>query len=91
MSSAKPKENYDFPKTLLEFGYNFDESGQLKKLDKKTGNFTQAPFEFHVREDPSYNQLHYEALGEVRLFSIFFFVLGKFNKDGNNSSSIQIM
>ncbi|XP_014289174.1 FAM172 family protein homolog CG10038 [Halyomorpha halys] len=54
-----------FPKTLEEFGYRFNDCGKLRKIDVKTGESTDTPFEFNVSPDPSYNQKHYEALGEV--------------------------
>lgn len=53
-----------FPKSLKEFGYDFDEDGRLRKLSK-TGLLTKEGFEFNVSEDPQYNQKRYEALGEV--------------------------
>lgn len=49
-----------FPKTLEEFGYQFNKDGQLRNIE------TDEPFKFEVKEgDRSYNQKHYEALGEV--------------------------
>lgn len=67
MSSGTPKGKLEFPKTLIEFGYNFDDNGELKKIDKSTGSVTKVPFEFQVQDDPDYNQKHYEALGDVSL------------------------
>uniref|UniRef100_A0A8D8LZ81 UPF0528 protein CG10038 n=1 Tax=Cacopsylla melanoneura TaxID=428564 RepID=A0A8D8LZ81_9HEMI len=65
MSPSK-HARYTFPRTLIEFGYNFDERGELKKLDKVTGDVSSSPFEFHVKDnDDVYNQKHYEALGET--------------------------
>lgn len=58
--SKKEKIEEGFPDTLSDFGYAFDKDGKLK--NKETGK----PFQFVVREgDHSYNQRHYEALGEV--------------------------
>lgn len=56
-----------FPKTLEEFGYRFNDCGKLRKIDPKTGESTDSPFEFNISSDPSYNQKRYEALGEVFL------------------------
>lgn len=53
------KETVTFPKTLEEFKYEFNEKGQLRHTE------TNKPFEFHVSDDSSYNQQHYEALGEI--------------------------
>lgn len=43
--------------------------GKLRKLDPKTNELTKEGYEFKVSEDPTYNQKHYEALGEVIFFS----------------------
>ncbi|XP_064481621.1 cotranscriptional regulator ARB2A homolog [Ornithodoros turicata] len=49
-----------FPSTIAEFGYHFNEFGQLRH--NKTGE----PYQFDVRlNNPSYNQKRYEALGEL--------------------------
>ncbi|KAJ7369912.1 hypothetical protein OS493_035485 [Desmophyllum pertusum] len=49
-----------FPQTLEEFGYKFNEDGQMRNIE------TGEPFKFDVKEgDRAYNQKHYEALGEV--------------------------
>ncbi|XP_046569818.1 uncharacterized protein LOC124278112 isoform X5 [Haliotis rubra] len=53
------EERYTFPKRLEEFGYRFNEDGQLRHID------TEEPFVFKVSSNHSYNQLRYEALGEV--------------------------
>ncbi|XP_043665184.1 FAM172 family protein homolog CG10038 isoform X1 [Vespula pensylvanica] len=55
----------DFPKSLNEFGYDFDADGKLKKLNTETGLLINEGFEFNVSENPQYNQKRYEALGEV--------------------------
>ncbi|XP_068231258.1 cotranscriptional regulator ARB2A [Palaemon carinicauda] len=56
MASARDSE---FPTDLAGFGYEF-KNGKMRNI--KTGG----PFEFVVREgDQAYNQMHYEALGEV--------------------------
>ncbi|GAB6028345.1 hypothetical protein CHUAL_002516 [Chamberlinius hualienensis] len=49
----------EFPNTLQEFGYHFNEEGRL--CDIKTGQ----PFDFKVSEDHTYNQKRYEAIGEI--------------------------
>ncbi|KAL1453800.1 hypothetical protein WDU94_010113 [Cyamophila willieti] len=77
MSPSK-HARYTFPKTLLDFGYNFDERGELKKIDKVTGDISNSPFEFHVKDDDVYNQKHYEALGE----SITEYVYDLLTKEG---------
>ena len=53
---------YEFDRytSIEEFGYEFNEDGELRS--KETGK----PFNFVVKcDDPVYNQKHYEALGEV--------------------------
>ncbi|EDO34299.1 predicted protein, partial [Nematostella vectensis] len=46
--------------TIEEFGYHFNERGQLRSIQ------TGEPFMFEVKPgDRQYNQNHYEALGEV--------------------------
>ncbi|KAL5003924.1 hypothetical protein ScPMuIL_017380 [Solemya velum] len=53
-------EKYEFPRTLEEFGYAFNEEGELR--DVKTGN----RFEFKVEADNHrYNQARYNALGDI--------------------------
>ncbi|XP_023226430.1 protein FAM172A-like [Centruroides sculpturatus] len=50
----------EFPKTIKEFGYYFNEYGQLRHSK------TNEPFKFEVKEeDYDYNQRHYEILGEL--------------------------
>ncbi|CAG8672926.1 7461_t:CDS:2 [Acaulospora morrowiae] len=50
----------EFPKSVEGFGYRFNEEGKLRNIK------TNERFEFYVkRDDHSYNQKHYEALGEV--------------------------
>lgn len=56
---GKVEEDH-FPKTLEEFGYQFNKDGQMRHIE------TGEPFKFEVKEgDRRYNQKHYEALGEV--------------------------
>ncbi|XP_033224993.1 FAM172 family protein homolog CG10038 isoform X2 [Belonocnema kinseyi] len=55
----------DFPKSLREFGYDFNENGKLRKIDPVTGATTNESFDFNVSDDADYNQKHYEALGEI--------------------------
>ncbi|XP_048583591.1 FAM172 family protein homolog [Nematostella vectensis] len=56
--ATKP-DFYKF-KTIEEFGYHFNERGQLRSIQ------TGEPFMFEVKPgDRQYNQNHYEALGEV--------------------------
>ena len=55
-------EMYDFGSytTLNEFGYKFNEAGELRNIE------SDEPFSFVVKsDDHTYNQEHYEALGEV--------------------------
>lgn len=52
-------------KTIKEFGFGFNEEGQLRQLDPKTGNTTDKPFVFEVFKSRSENQKRYEALGEA--------------------------
>ena len=60
-----------FPKTLEDFGYRFNSSGKLRKIDSSTGELTDLPFEFNVSLDQSYNQKHYEAIGEVFMLIVY--------------------
>ncbi|XP_052098240.1 cotranscriptional regulator FAM172A-like isoform X2 [Mytilus californianus] len=53
-------EEYDFPKTLEEFGYHFNEDEQLRNIE--TGN----GFNFVEKGDNHrYNQNRYEAIGDI--------------------------
>lgn len=56
----------DFPKTLKEFGYAFNERGELRCIDPETGKPGDKPFEFQaIKDNMHYNQRRYEALGEI--------------------------
>ncbi|KAG7481308.1 hypothetical protein MATL_G00065300 [Megalops atlanticus] len=56
----KDEPPLNFPKTLEEFEYAFNDQGQLRHI--KTGE----PFVFNYREDlHRWNQKRYEALGEI--------------------------
>uniref|UniRef100_A0A1A8RTI1 Family with sequence similarity 172, member A n=1 Tax=Nothobranchius rachovii TaxID=451742 RepID=A0A1A8RTI1_9TELE len=56
----KDEPPFNFPQTLEEFEYAFNEHGQLRHT--KTGE----PFVFNAREDlHRWNQKRYEALGEI--------------------------
>lgn len=57
--------NLKYPKTLPEFGYDFDSQGRLRQIDPKTGSLTDRPYEFQVSSSHAENQERYEALGEV--------------------------
>ncbi|XP_076029729.1 cotranscriptional regulator ARB2A isoform X2 [Oratosquilla oratoria] len=62
MAAKEPskKPRYYFPETINGFGYKFDEEGKLRNIETGEG------FHFVVKEGShEYNQLHYEALGEV--------------------------
>lgn len=76
--SVEEPSTPSFPKTLEGFGYKFNDSklikwqcqyitdittgGQLRQIENNE------PFVFKVKEsDQQYNQLHYEALGEVSI------------------------
>lgn len=53
-------ENEEFPKSIKEFGYCFNEYGQLRHC------ITGEPFKFEARkQDHDYNQRRYEILGEL--------------------------
>jgi len=59
-------ESHTFPDTLAGFGYGFNENGQMRQIDRKTGQITNTPFQFEVKpNNHGFNQAHYEALGEV--------------------------
>ena len=54
------EENYDFPKTLTDFGYKFNEAGQLRNIETDNG------FNFEERAgNHKYNQKRYEAIGDI--------------------------
>lgn len=43
----------------------FLDAGQLRQIDTENGSITDKPFKFDVSDNTSYNQKHYEALGEA--------------------------
>lgn len=49
---------------LKDFGYAFNDKGQLRQLDDD-GNLTDEPFNFQISSSHSENQKNYEAIGEV--------------------------
>lgn len=49
---------------LKDFGYAFNDQGQLRKLDDD-GNLTDEPYNFQISNSQSENQRNYEAIGEV--------------------------
>ncbi|GBP79900.1 UPF0528 protein CG10038 [Eumeta japonica] len=51
-------------KALGDFGYGFNDEGQLRKLDK-TGYPGEEPFQFSVSDNHQECQRHYEELGEA--------------------------
>ncbi|KAK3607074.1 hypothetical protein CHS0354_027936 [Potamilus streckersoni] len=60
MNSGEDEQEYEFPNSLEGFGYRFNKEGQLRKID------TDELFEFNVQEgNYSYNQKHYNALGDI--------------------------
>lgn len=52
-------------KSLKDFGYAFNEKGQLRQIDSNTGKLTDKAFNFEVSKSHSENQKNYEALGET--------------------------
>ncbi|XP_025076916.1 uncharacterized protein LOC112553723 isoform X3 [Pomacea canaliculata] len=55
-----PVEKYNFPSTMEEFGYRFNDYGELRHIS------TGEPFNFYERQnDHNYNQQRYDALGEL--------------------------
>lgn len=57
---VEEEEEEYFPRTIEGFGYCFNDEGRLVNTS------SNAPFNFNVRKNnPGYNQLHYESLGEV--------------------------
>ncbi|XP_055702964.1 FAM172 family protein homolog CG10038 [Phlebotomus papatasi] len=52
-------------KTLADFGYGFNEAGQLRQINPVSGTLTNKPFEFAIFEKKAHNQKRYEELGEV--------------------------
>ncbi|RUO96956.1 hypothetical protein BC936DRAFT_141211, partial [Jimgerdemannia flammicorona] len=54
------KELPEFPKNIADFGYAFNEQGELRNIE------TNGRFEFNVVDDDrKFNQAHYEALGDA--------------------------
>ncbi|XP_063956056.1 cotranscriptional regulator ARB2A homolog [Lytechinus pictus] len=52
--------SYQFPTTLEDFQYQFNDKGQLRH------SVTGKPYEFEFKKgDPTYNQRRYEALGKI--------------------------
>ncbi|XP_013101033.1 FAM172 family protein homolog CG10038 [Stomoxys calcitrans] len=49
---------------LKDLGYAFNSAGQLRKIDKNTGEISDEPFEFEVFKDHAKNQAHYEKLAD---------------------------
>jgi hypothetical protein len=67
------KRTPDFTRytTLADFGYGFNEAGELRQL-AADGTLTQRPFHFEVKSgNKSYNQRHYDALGDVLTEEIY--------------------
>ncbi|XP_050401477.1 cotranscriptional regulator FAM172A homolog isoform X1 [Patella vulgata] len=57
--SEEEEPTYTFPETLQEFGYDFNDKGELRDIQ------TDEYYNFHHSEgDHRYNQKRYEALGE---------------------------
>lgn len=52
-------------KSLKDFGYAFNDLGQLRQLDSITGELTDKSFDFEVSKSHSENQKNYENLGET--------------------------
>ncbi|XP_055638589.1 FAM172 family protein homolog CG10038 isoform X2 [Toxorhynchites rutilus septentrionalis] len=65
MSSTGSMKSGEYPTTLEGFGYGFNEKGELRQLDKKTGKLTDNGFDFNIYTSAQQNQAHYEALGDV--------------------------
>ncbi|KAM7364712.1 FAM172 family protein homolog CG10038 [Cochliomyia hominivorax] len=49
---------------LREFGYAFNAAGELRKIDKTTGEVGDEPFQFEISKDHATNQAHYEKLAD---------------------------
>ncbi|KAM8704645.1 hypothetical protein ACLKA7_009153 [Drosophila subpalustris] len=47
---------------LREFGYGFDDSGVLRKVDPVTGELGTEPYQFKISESHAENKEHYEKL-----------------------------
>ncbi|TDG44185.1 hypothetical protein AWZ03_009415 [Drosophila navojoa] len=47
---------------LREFGYAFNEAGELRKIDVASGKPGDLPYEFKISDNPATNQEHYEQL-----------------------------
>lgn len=60
MSDQEEIEEEEFPKSLEDFKYQFNEDGQLRHTE------TGRPFEFMAKANNRYyNQMRYEALGKI--------------------------
>lgn len=52
-------------KTLKDFGYTFNNQGQLRQIDPESGDLTDKSYQFEISDSRAENQRHYEALGEA--------------------------
>ncbi|KAJ8303950.1 hypothetical protein KUTeg_017533 [Tegillarca granosa] len=74
MAKQDPEEKYEFPATLDEFGYYFNNDGKLRNKEN------DEPFEFAAKPDNHrYNQKRYEALGDIITEHIYLLMEKKYN------------
>lgn len=50
---------------MKDFGYAFNDQGQLRQIDPESGKVTDEPYKFEISDSRSENQRNYEALGET--------------------------
>ena len=62
---ASPTKAVSSKKTIKDFGYGFNDLGQLRQIDPESLNLTDKPFKFEVSDSRSENQKNYEALGDA--------------------------
>ena len=62
---ASPTKAVISKKTIKDFGYGFNDLGQLRQIDPESLNLTDKPFKFEVSDSRSENQKNYEALGDA--------------------------
>ncbi|XP_030568158.1 FAM172 family protein homolog CG10038 isoform X2 [Drosophila novamexicana] len=62
MSEPSARNSQEAIARLREFGYAFNEAGQLRKIDKISGEPGEEPYEFKISDNQAKNQEHYEQL-----------------------------
>jgi transposase-like protein len=57
---------------LRQLGYDFNDRGELRQLDRSTNRLTEKPFEFEVKKGNSYfNQVMDDIIKKPSLINLF--------------------